>query len=140
MRLTDASKQIPNIFENGYEVSVAGFGVGYNGGVAERDSVSSIESILEKLEKKNKRVLITIDEAVADENMRIFASQFQIFIRKNYSVFLIMTGLYENIYEIQNDPVLTFLLRAPRIVLGPLGLNQIKNEYQVIFQSIGNVL
>ena len=134
MRLTDASKQIPNIFENGFEVSVAGFGVGYNGGAVERDSVSRIESILEKLEKKNKRVLITIDEAVADENMRIFASQFQIFIRKNYPVFLIMTGLYENIYEIQNDPVLTFLLRAPKIVLGPLGLNQIKNEYQEIFE------
>lgn len=31
-----------------------------------------------------------------------------------------MTGLYENIYEIQNDPVLTFLLRAPKIILGPL--------------------
>ena len=45
-----------------------------------------------------------------------------------------MTGLYENIYEIQNDPVLTFLLRAPKIILGPLGINQIKNEYQNIFQ------
>ena len=97
-------------------------------------SVSKIETLLDRLNKKGKKVLITIDEAVANENMRIFASQFQIFIRKNYPVFLIMTGLYENIYEIQNDPVLTFLLRAPKIILGPLGINQIKNEYQNIFQ------
>ncbi|HBM47337.1 ATP-binding protein [Clostridium sp. OF09-36] len=134
MRLLDASKQIPNIFEKGFEISVAGFGIGYNGITEERDSVSKIETLLDRLNKKGKKVLITIDEAVANENMRIFASQFQIFIRKNYPVFLIMTGLYENIYEIQNDPVLTFLLRAPKIILGPLGINQIKNEYQNIFQ------
>lgn len=134
MRLADSEKQIPNIIEAGFEVSVAGFGIGYNAASDPRDSVSRIEAILEKLQKKEKRVLITIDEAVADDNMRIFASQFQIFIRKNYPVFLIMTGLYENIYDIQNDPVLTFLLRAPKIILGPLGINQIKNEYQNIFQ------
>lgn len=134
MRLTDASKHIPNIFEKGFEISVAGFGLGYNGAAEDHDSVSRIETILEKLNKQHRKVLITIDEAIANENMRIFASQFQIFVRKDYPVFLIMTGLYENIYEIQNDPVLTFLLRAPKIVLGPLGINQIKNEYQDIFQ------
>lgn len=134
MRLMDACKQISNIFEKGFEVSVAGFGFGYGGGIEERDSVSKIESTVETLIKKNKRVLITIDEAVADDNMRVFASQFQIFVRKNYPIFLIMTGLYENIYEIQNDPVLTFLLRAPKINLEPLGLNQIRTEYQNIFQ------
>lgn len=133
MRLTDACKQMPNIFEKGFEVSVAGFGIGYNGAVEERDSVSGIESILEKLKKKNKKVFITIDEVVADDNMRVFASQFQIFLRKDYPVFLLMTGLYENIYAIQNDPVLTFLLRAPKVQLGPLGLHQIKREYQDIF-------
>ncbi len=134
MRLADAGKQIPNFFENGFEISIAGFGLGYNGAVQDHDCVSKIESILEKLKRQHKKVLITIDEAIANENMRIFASQFQIFIRKEYPLFLIMTGLYENIYEIQNDPVLTFLLRAPKIVLAPLGINQIKNEYQDIFQ------
>jgi len=134
MRLMDACKRMPNIFEKGFEISVAGFGIGYNGIGEERDSVSKIETLLEKISKKNKKVLLTIDEAVADENMRVFASQFQIFVRKNYPIYLIMTGLYENIYEIQNDPVLTFLLRSPKINLGPLGLNQIRMEYQDIFE------
>lgn len=121
MRLADACKQMPNILEKGFEVSIAGFGIGYGGGAEERDSVSRIESVLEHLKKKKQKVLITIDEVVADDNMRVFASQFQIFIRKDYPVFLLMTGLYENIYAIQNDPVLTFLLRAPKVRLGPLG-------------------
>lgn len=55
-------------------------------------------------------------------------------VGKDYPVFLRMTGLYENIYAIQNAPVLTFLLRAPKVHLGPLGLYQIKREYQDIFE------
>ena len=133
MRLIDACKHLPNLFEKGFEISIAGIGFGMNGNPLERDSVSIIESITEKLKKKNKKILITIDEVVADDNMRTFASQFQIFIRKEYPLFLLMTGLYENIYAIQNDPVLTFLLRAPKIMLGALGLNQIKSEYLDIF-------
>ena len=133
MRLIDACKHLPNLFEKGFEISIAGIGFGMNGNPLERDSVSIIESITEKLKKKNKKILITIDEVVADDNMRTFASQFQIFIRKEYPLFLLMTGLYENIYAIQNDPVLTFLLRAPKITLGALGLNQIKSEYLDIF-------
>ena len=55
MRLTDASKQIPNIFEKGFEISVAGFGLGYNGAMEDRDSVSKIETILAKLGKQHKK-------------------------------------------------------------------------------------
>jgi predicted transcriptional regulator len=79
-------------------------------------------------------VVITIDEVMHDENMRHFASQFQIFVRKDYPVFLLMTGLYENIYAIQNDPALTFLLRTPKISLEPLSLHQITKQYSDIFQ------
>lgn len=133
MRLTDACKPLPDALEKGFELSLVGFGVAYSGSNEMHDSVSRIEAILTRLKKQNKRVLITIDEAVPDEHMRRFASQFQILLRQNYPVFLILTGLYENIYGIQNDPALTFLLRTPKINLGPLGINQIKNEYQSIF-------
>ena len=44
-----------------------------------------------------------------------------------------MTGLYENIYAIQNDPALTFLLRTPKINLEPLSLLQISKAYQKVF-------
>ena len=41
-----------------------------------------------------------------------------------------MTGLYENINAIQNDPQLTFLLRSPKITLEPLGMAQVAKQYE----------
>ena len=134
MRLVDACKEFTDILKKGFNVSIAGFGLGINGENQSRNSVSIINEILEKLKKKNKRVLITIDEVMNGNNMRNFASEFQIFLRKDFPVFLLMTGLYENIYTIQNDPALTFLLRTPKINLEPLSLLQISKQYQRVFE------
>ncbi|WP_029318828.1 AAA family ATPase [Butyrivibrio sp. AE3004] len=134
MRLLDSCKRFPNIFKQGFSISIAGFGIGVDGNDSPKDSVSIIDEILSSFKKHNKKVVITIDEVLHDDNMRHFASQFQIFVRKNYPVFLIMTGLYENIYAIQNDPALTFLLRTPKIQLEPLSLHQIFKQYAEIFQ------
>ncbi len=134
LRLTSNCKKFPDIVKAGFNVSVAGFGVGINGNGQIQDSVSVIEQILTSLKKKNKKVLITIDEAMPNDNMKHFASQFQIFIRKDYPIFLLMTGLYENIYAIQNDPALTFLLRTPKINMEPLSIPQITKQYKAIFK------
>lgn len=133
MRLSDACKKIPSFLESGFDISFAGFGIGIGTNPQEKDSVGKIETLLEYIVKKGRKVLITIDEVMNGDNMRSFASQFQIFLRKDYPVYLIMTGLYENIYEIQNDPALTFLLRSPRIFLEPLSLTQITLQYEEIF-------
>ncbi|SCZ76970.1 ATP-binding protein [Pseudobutyrivibrio xylanivorans] len=133
-RLYGECNKIPNLLKSGFSVSVAGFGVGVNGTGQTQDNVGIIDSILSSLKKKNKKVLITIDEAMPSENMRFFASQFQIFIRKDYPIYLLMTGLYENIYAIQNDPALTFLLRTPKINMEPLSIPQITKQYKAIFK------
>lgn len=129
-RLKDYSSRIPNYFEKGIDISAFVFGIGIGGTATERDDVSTIEHLLEYAKKKGKKVLITIDEVSRNDDMRKFASQFQIFARKNYPVFLIMTGLYENIYDIQNDSSLTFLLRSPKVFLGPLNMRQIAKQYE----------
>ncbi|MBO6214788.1 MAG: ATP-binding protein, partial [Lachnospiraceae bacterium] len=100
--------------------------------------VGMIEKSFKSVIKKHKRVLITIDEVIHNESMRIFASQFQIFVRQDLPIFLIMTGLYENIYELQNDPALTFLLRTPKIITEPLSILQITNQYRDIFELPDN--
>ena len=71
---------------------------------------------------------------VHNKDMREFASQFQIWLRQDYPVFLLMTGLYENIYAVQNDPALTFLLRSPKVRLEPLSIRQIAMQYAEIFE------
>lgn len=130
-RLSDVCRGLGNFLERGFDVSIAGSGVGI-GEREERDSVSKCESLLEALSKRNKKVLITIDEVNNDTSMKQFASQFQIWLRKDYPIFLLMTGLYENINAIQNNPQLTFLLRSPKISLEPLGLAQITRQYEMV--------
>lgn len=89
--------------------------------------------MLEKLTRSGKRVLITIDEASSTPSMREFASQVQIFLREGLQIFLVMTGLYKNIYELQNEKTLTFLYRAPKIEMKPLSIPLITKKYQDIF-------
>lgn len=133
LRLDDICNLKSDLFSKGFNVSVAGFGLGINADVKNTDYVGIIDKAFKKLKNK-KKVLITIDEVQHDNNMRIFASQFQIFVRQDYPIFLIMTGLHENIDEIQNDPALTFLLRTPKIVTGPLSMIQISRNYREIFK------
>ena len=86
--------------------------------------------MLETLKKHQKKVLITIDEAVNTKDMRTFISAFQIMIRNDLPVFLLMTGLYENISDLQNEKSLTFLYRAPKIEMKPLSLRTIAENYR----------
>ena len=67
--------------------------------------------------------------------MRSFAHDFQSLLRENYPVFTLMTGLYENVNSLQNNKNITFLYRTPKIALGPLDLDLIKDEYQKIFNQ-----
>ncbi len=133
-RLNDKCETIPNFFSSGLNVSVGGIGVGFGGNTEIRDNISIIKNILEKLNKRGKKILITIDEVMNDKNMKVFASQFQIFIREGFPIYLIMTGLKENIIEIQNNPALTFLLRSPKIEISPLSIIQITRKYASIFE------
>ena len=62
--------------------------------------------------------------------MKVFVSTFQILIRNDLHVFLLMTGLYDNIQNLQNEKNLTFLYRAPKIELQPLNIRSISENYK----------
>ena len=114
-------------------LSFWGFGVGYSQGAQITDIEVAITKILEGLKKHNKRVLIAIDEVTSSKEMRIFTNAFQMFVRDNLPVYLIMTGLYENIEELQNEKTLTFLYRAPKMNLKPLNTGAIATHYEKTF-------
>lgn len=121
-------------FENArIDLSFFGIGISIEGASKLTDIETAVEKMLDVLRRKGKRLLITIDEVVNNEYMRVFASVFQIFMRNDYPVYLIMTGLYENIYNLQNENNLTFLYRAPKIFLGPLNAGAVIRSYQTIF-------
>ena len=92
--------------------------------------ISLIEILLDKIKKNKKKVLIAIDEVSNNEYVKTFTQVFQLLIRKECPIHLLMTGLYQNIYELQNNKDLTFLYRAPKIYLEPLNLSAISLSYQ----------
>lgn len=95
---------------------------------------TDLNNMLELLQKKNLKLLVTVDEAYNSKTIREFTSFFQHCLREKYPVFLLMTGLYKNIRALQNDRSQTFLKRAPRIVLGPLNIYRIEQKYKEVFE------
>ena len=118
-----------------FSFSFHGFGFSIEG----KEPVSNIKTIVEKMldvvKKHNKKVLITIDEVSNNSYMRAFAHDFQSFLRDDYPVFSLMTGLYENVNSLQSNKDLTFLYRAPKIDLKPLKISLIEKEYKKIYEN-----
>ncbi len=119
------------------DLSFLGMGLTLKGANPVTDIDTAIEKMLAVLKKQGRKLLITIDEAVNSRYVREFSGMFQIYMRQDYPVYLLMTGLYENIYNLQNEKTLTFLYRAPKIVLAPLSAPAIVSTYKKMF-SISN--
>lgn len=98
------------------------------------DIVSLNNKILSYLAKKNKRGLITIDDVSDTPFIKTFIFAYQQYVRANYPVSLLMSGLYENITELANTKGLTFLHRAPKLYLGPLNLTSIAMSYKKLLK------
>ena len=89
------------------DFSAFGLGVSIENAAPVTDIENALELMLKYIQKSEKRLLISVDEVTNSEYIRIFASSFQIFLRNDYPIFLLMTGLYENIYNLQNDSSVT---------------------------------
>lgn len=123
----------PHFIQAKFDFSILGLGVAIENAVPVTDIENAIELMLMEIQKHHKRLLITIDEVTNCEFIRIFSSSFQIFLRQDYPIFLLMTGLYENIYDLQNEKSLTFLYRAPKMMLEPLNYTAVRKQYMSIF-------
>ena len=119
------------------KLNLNAFGIGVSSEIVSPISniETAIERMLEQVKKCGKKVLIAIDEVTNSENMRVFASAYQIFLRQDMPLYLLMTGLYDNIYNLQNDKTMTFLYRTPKILLEPLNFTAIRDQYKMVFNN-----
>lgn len=112
------------------------FGIGIN--LSNASPISSIDyaikQVLYEIQKKNKKVLVTIDEARKTPAMIDFVQAFQILIREELPIYFIAAGLYEDIESIENADGLTFFLRAEKYEMTPLNHMFIRNDYQNTLQ------
>lgn len=159
-----SSEFVTRLIDNGllkmhfFTILYVAFMEHYGMNYSDKDSVGRMNLVMNSLTKNHKKVLVTVDDAVVDENMRIFMSQFQLMVRKNFNIYLVMTGLPENISgsepslnlsflpksssvvfnandisQMQKVADSSFLLRMPKLELEPLNIEEIKKEYQRIF-------
>lgn len=112
-----------------FSFSFRGISISLSGDNPVSNVITLLEKMFDILKKKNIKVLVCIDDISNNQNVKIFVQQFQIFIRKNYELFLLMTGLYENVRSLQNEKSLTFLYRAPQISMNPLSLISIGESF-----------
>ena len=120
--------------KRGIGVSIAGFGVQLDSSKNSSSPLIAIKETLDALKNHKKKLLICIDEVISNDYMKEFASIFQILIREDYPIYLLMTGLFDNINDLRNEKNLTFLYRAPEIRMKALNIKTIADNYQKIFQ------
>ena len=117
-----------------FSFSFQGLSFSISGDKPVTNVINMLSLMLEHAKKKNMRILITIDEVSASEEMKSFAHAFQLFLSKGYPVFLLMTGLAKNVSSLEAEKTLTFLLRAPKVRLSSLDKGRIAEIYR---DSIG---
>ena len=114
------------------ELNLQAFGIGLN--LSKTKPTASLDyalkTILKELKKQNKRLLITIDEARRTKGMTDFIQAFQLMIREELPIFLVIAGLYEDIESIENTDGLTFFLRATKYEMTPLNVTYIRDNYK----------
>lgn len=96
--------------------------------------VHEIDNILKVLQESNIKLLVAIDEVTGTTQMCDFISAFQLFITNNRPIYFLATALFEQIDRLRNMQNLTFLYRAPQIVLSPLDKGAIAATYTKIFE------
>ena len=113
-------------------LNLSAFGIGLE--ISQKSPVSSMDValklLMEEIRRKKMRVLVTIDEVQKTEALIDFVQEFQILIRKDLPIYLIMAGLYEDIEDIENTDGLTFLLRAEKYEMKPLNTDVIRESYK----------
>lgn len=128
-----SENELARLFQSAeINLSFFGFGLEVKGAAPITEIETALQKMLLSLKKKGKRLLISVDEVTNTPQMRAFAAAFQIFLRQDLPVYLLMTGLYENVSALQDEKSLTFLYRASKIHLGPLNIGTIAEDYQAV--------
>lgn len=114
--------------------SVMGTGGGIGLASAEKDEIYDvgieIDEMLSKAKTDGKKIFIGVDDVSKTPEMVVFASEFGKWMVENHSVYMVCTGLYENIEQLSNVKNLTFFRRATTVMTQPLSLIKMSEMYR----------
>ena len=113
------------------DFSILGIGFSVeNAHLVASNEEDAVKMMLEVLKKEKKKVLITIDEVTYNKDISKFSHAMSSYANAGYDIYVLMTGLKENIKLIKNNKSLTFLYRAKVKELDKLNLLAISNDYK----------
>ena len=121
---------IRDYIDGNFNLSAFGIGIGIKKKTTPVSLDTAIKKIMKEIDKKKKRVLVAIDEVRKTPQLIDFIQEFQILIREELPIFLIIAGLYEDIESIENSEGLTFFLRAEKYEMTPLNITVIREDYK----------
>ena len=108
------------------------FGVGLN--LSQKSPVASedyaLKTLIKEIKNYKKRILVVIDEVQKTPSLVDFIQEFQILIREDLPIFLLVAGIYEDMQEVENTDGLTFFLRAASFEMSPLSIPVIRESYR----------
>lgn len=139
----DSAARVTGVSAN---INVAGFG----GGVEVRRDASVEErgnwriqmtELLEELARRGSGLLITIDEVnpKLDEMVK-FASAYQMFIREERPIALLMAGLPHNVSLLLNAEPVSFLRRSRQQYLGAIPDYEVASAFRRTIESAGKTI
>jgi len=113
------------------KINLSFFGIGVE--LSDAPQITNVEVAIQEMlnwmKKKKMRLLVCIDEISNRPQVREFLSSYQIFLGEGLPVFLLCTGLYENIEKLKNEEHMTFLYRMPRIEPKALSVSAMARNY-----------
>ena len=89
-----------------------------------------LDAALKNASAEGKKILIGVDEVSRTQEMIVFTQELGGWIRAGYPVYLVCTGLYENIEQLYNVKNLTFFRRATTVKTEPLSQLRMSEVYR----------
>ncbi len=115
------------------DFSVLGIGVHIeNAELVASNEEDALKMMLGILKKAKKKILVTIDEITYSTDVARFSHAMSSYASADYDIYVLMTGLIENIKAIKNQKSLTFLYRAKARELDNLNITAICADYQKV--------
>lgn len=90
----------------------------------------ALKMMLTVLRTAGKKVLVTIDEVTYSKDVAKFSHALSSYAGEGFDIFVLMTGLVENINAIKNKKSLTFLYRAKVRQLDELNRIAVRSDYE----------
>lgn len=132
-QLYSTNEFIRDFIKLNLNLSLFGIGISVDSIEPSSDIFSAAVKIMETIQKKNKKLLIAIDEVSKSKDVERFGKEFNTLSSEGYPIYLIMTGLPENVTSLLDAKDLTFLRRACKKEMQPLNATLVRRVYMDTF-------